>query len=136
MSYPDEDFRPAAKPIAVVVREMPPVPFPKRPTKTVAYTIIIDGSNGDATQRVRQIAAYEPTRTRLTVHTADAPVNLVFGEQPNVSPDISSGTAAPSQGMFLPTGTSIPWAFYGCDAVWVNSASNTPTRVQVVKEYE
>lgn len=140
MSYPDEDFpgtRGSVKPIPVVVREMPTAPPRPRPTKTVAYTVIINGNSGSVDDQRKQIAAYEPTRMRLAIHASDSGVNIVIGETPRTSPDASSSTVPPAQGIFHPGNDSAPpWEFYGCDLVWLNAASNTPTRVGIIKEYE
>lgn len=142
MSYPDADWPAQRRPeIPVIVRNAADLKTPQlRPTKTTAQIFIVDGSNADPSKRTMQVAGYEPTRRRIAIHAYDSAVNVVFGDVPKVSPDTSAGgppATAPTQGITVPGNDSArPWEFFGCDAVWLNAASSTPTRVAVIKEYE
>lgn len=136
MSYPDADWPSQRRPeIPVVVRNASDLKTPQlRATKTVPQQYIVDGSNSDPSKRFVQICGYEPTRRRMVIYSHDAPVNFLT-ESPKISPDTAAAATPLGQGVTIPQGGT-PWEFWGCDAVWLNAGSSTPTRVVVVKEYE
>jgi hypothetical protein len=133
MSYPDENMPPPAAqhPIPVLVRNWQTPPTPKRPTKTVLQTYSLDPAAAIANV---QVAAYEPTRTRISIKSWTAAI-AILTEKPIISPELVSVTHAPQGAYLNPADGAQPWDFWGCDPIWINSLG-TITLVTVIKEYE
>ncbi len=135
MSYPDTDRVPGRtpQPVEVQVRNWPAPPsVRKRATKSVAMTYSLNPADPNAS--AIQVAAFEPTRTRVLIQAWTASIAVLF-EKPKVSPDAAT-TLIPCQGAFMPANDGRnPWEFLGCDPIWINSLG-TLTLVTVVKEYE
>jgi hypothetical protein len=132
MTMPDERI---ANPVPVEIKNWAEPAKPPFVKHTTVKTYILDPANVNA--KNFQICDYEPRRLRMAIQVIDAAIAVTM-EQPTISPDASTASAAP-QGMYLPpnatfTYASPPYEFFGPDAMWINSLG-TITRVSVLKEY-
>jgi hypothetical protein len=121
-------------PIEVSVTNFPPI---DRNKVTTFKTYIIDPT-GVAGPKFQQICDYEPRRCRLVIISPETDICVTL-EVPVLSPDptVSGANAVAPVGAFLPSTITADRAFYGPDAMWVNSvAAETAGRVTVIKEYQ
>lgn len=106
-----------------------------RVVKTTSLkTHVVDATGATGAGKFVQIAAYEPSRVRTLIQALDVDVVLMT-QNPSASPDAAVAAGiAPVDGMVIPKANTVPTAFYGPDALWINTISGI-TRVNVVKEY-
>lgn len=137
MSDVDIDPR-TAHPVPVEVKNWAPPVKPSNPiTRTTIRTYVLDPAGSGAGKSV-QVCDYEPNRMRMAVLVVDAAVTIATAV-PVTSPGASTATLG-NEGGYLPpnaaanVGTTMPYEFFGPDAMWLNSMA-TITRVTVIKEY-
>jgi hypothetical protein len=103
---------------------------------TVVKTYILDPA-GVAGPTSIPVGNYNPSRRRISIMSIDKAFVVYVGTAPNVSPDTSTVTLAPSNGAHWPAGNAYPWESRTIENVFVNSVAGTTSgRVTVTQEYD
>lgn len=106
---------------------------PRFVRRSTVRTYIIDPA-GAAGPKMLAFTGYEPDRVRTEIRVYDNPVAVTL-DAPVSTPDDGGMGVAP-QGMFMPVTTTVPYEFFGPDAMWLNSiAGANPAKVTVLREY-
>jgi hypothetical protein len=121
-------------PIPVEIKNWAPPVKPPFVKNTTVRTYVLDPAGAVGVGKSVQISDYETTRLRMSILVIDAAVAL-SDAPPVTSPGVSTASAAPGDGAYLPPNATAPmYDFFGPDAFWLNSLG-TITRVTVIKEY-